>query len=87
MAVGGSGAEPFWLDFVRTRRGVTLVVCDAHEGLKAAVTKMPRTTWRRRGSPGPPGQQRRGGRRPPPSGRGFGGTGRGRLGPRRGGNA
>ena len=52
MAVGASEAEPFWLDFLRslTRRGlrgVKLVVSDAHEGLKTAVTKVLRATWQR----------------------------------------
>jgi transposase-like protein len=52
MAVGASEAETFWLDFLRslTRRGlrgVKLVVSDAHEGLKAAVTKVLRATWQR----------------------------------------
>jgi putative transposase len=52
MAVGSSEAEPFWLDFLRVLarrglRGVKLVVSDAHEGLKAAVTKVLRATWRR----------------------------------------
>ncbi|CAH0316410.1 IS256 family transposase [Roseomonas sp. CECT 9278] len=52
MAIGSSEAEPFWLDFLRTlqRRGlagVKLVVSDAHEGLKAAVTKVLRATWQR----------------------------------------
>ena len=52
MAVGSSEAEPFWLGFLRTlaRRGlagVKLVISDAHEGLKAAVTKVLRATWQR----------------------------------------
>jgi putative transposase len=52
MAVGSSEAEPFWLEFLCTlkRRGlasVKLVVSDAHEGLKAAVTKLLRATWQR----------------------------------------
>jgi putative transposase len=52
MAVGSSEAEPFWLDFLRTLKrrglaGVKLVVSDAHEGLKAAVTKVLRVTWQR----------------------------------------
>jgi transposase-like protein len=52
MAVGSSEAEPFWLDFLRALarrglRGVKLVVSDAHEGLKAAVTKVLRATWQR----------------------------------------
>ena len=52
MAVGSSEAEPFWLDLLRTLKrrglaGVKLVVSDAHEGLKAAVTKVLRATWQR----------------------------------------
>jgi transposase-like protein len=52
MAVGSSEAEPFWIDFLRTLKrrglaGVKLVVSDAHEGLKAAVTKVLRATWQR----------------------------------------
>ena len=52
MAIGSSEAEPFWLDFLRTLKrrglaGVKLVVSDAHEGLKAAVTKVLRATWQR----------------------------------------
>ena len=52
MAVGASGAETFWLDFLRSLarrglRGVKLVISDAHEGLKAAVTKVLRATWQR----------------------------------------
>jgi putative transposase len=45
MTIGNSEAEPFWTEFLRslTRRGlrgVKLVVSDAHEGLKAAITKV-----------------------------------------------
>jgi putative transposase len=52
MAVGSSEAEPFWLDFLRSLKrrglaGVKLVVSDAHEGLKAAVTRVLRATWQR----------------------------------------
>ncbi len=52
MAVGSSEAEPFWLDFLRTLKrrglaGVKLVISDAHEGLKATVTKVLRATWQR----------------------------------------
>lgn len=52
MAVGSSEAEAFWLDFLRTLKrrglaGVKLVVPDAHEGLKAAVTKVLRAPWQR----------------------------------------
>lgn len=52
MAVGASEAEPFWTQFLRslTRRGlrgVKLVISDAHEGLKAAVPKVPKASWQR----------------------------------------
>jgi putative transposase len=52
VATGPSEAEPFWTDFLRslTRRGlrgVKLVISDAHEGLKAAVAKVLKTTWQR----------------------------------------
>ncbi len=52
MAIGASEAETFRLDFRRalTRRGprgVKLVISDAHEGRKAAVTKVLRATWQR----------------------------------------
>jgi transposase-like protein len=45
MQIGTSEAEPIWTEFLRklTRRGlrgVKLVVSDAHEGIKAAVTKV-----------------------------------------------
>ena len=52
MDIGPSEAEPIWTDFLRklTRRGlrgVKLVISDAHEGLKAAVTKVLGATWQR----------------------------------------
>lgn len=52
VATGPSKAEPFWTDFLRglTRRGlrgVKLVISDAHEGLKAAVSKVLKTSWQR----------------------------------------
>ena len=52
MAIGSSEAESFWLDFLRGLarrglRGVKLVISDAHEGLRAAVTKVLRATWQR----------------------------------------
>jgi transposase-like protein len=52
MAVGPSEAETFWTDFLRglARRGLRggrLVISDAHEGLKAAVSKILRATWQR----------------------------------------
>ena len=52
MRVGPSEAEPFWTDFLRSLmrrglRGVKLVISDAHEGLKAAVSKVFNATWQR----------------------------------------
>jgi putative transposase len=52
VATGASEAEPFWTEFLRslTRRGlrgVKLVISDAHEGLKAAINKVLKTTWQR----------------------------------------
>jgi putative transposase len=52
MAIGASEAETSWLDFLRSLtcrglRGVKLVISDAHEGLKAAVTKVVHATWQR----------------------------------------
>ena len=52
MTVGNSEAEPFWTEFLRSlvRRGlsgVKLVISDAHEGIKAAVTKVLGATWQR----------------------------------------
>jgi len=52
LKVGPSEAEPFWTEFLRslTRRGlrgVKLVISDAHEGLKAAASKVLKSTWQR----------------------------------------
>jgi putative transposase len=52
MTIGASEAETFWTDFLRklTRRGlrgVKLVISDAHEGLKAAITKVLNASWQR----------------------------------------
>jgi putative transposase len=52
LEVGTSEAEPVWTDFLRDLarrglRGVKLVISDAHEGIKAAVTKVLSTTWQR----------------------------------------
>ncbi len=52
MTTGNSEAKPFWVEFLRslTRRGlrgVKLVVSDAHEGLKAAITRVLSATWQR----------------------------------------
>ena len=52
MTIGCSEAETFWTEFLRklTRRGlrgVKLVVSDAHEGIKASVSKVLSATWQR----------------------------------------
>jgi transposase-like protein len=52
MTVGHSEAEPFWVEFLRSLRrrglrGVKLVTSDAHEGLKAAITKVLGASWQR----------------------------------------
>jgi putative transposase len=52
LQIGASEAEPFWTEFLRslTRRGlrgVKLVISDAHEGIKAAVSKVFCATWQR----------------------------------------
>jgi transposase-like protein len=52
MDIGPSEAETFWTSFLRTlaRRGlhgVKLVVSDAHEGIKAAVSRIFTATWQR----------------------------------------
>ena len=52
MTVGHSEAEPFWVEFLRSLarrglRGVKLVISDAHEGLKAAISKILSATWQR----------------------------------------
>jgi putative transposase len=52
MDIGPSEAETFWLEFPRKLKrrgpaGVKLVISDAHEGIKAAVSKVFRATWRR----------------------------------------
>ena len=52
MDVGPSEAETFWTAFLRKLarrglRGVKLVISDAHEGIKAAVTKVLSATWQR----------------------------------------
>jgi len=52
MALGPSEAETFRTEFLRslTRRGLRgmkLVISDAHEGLKAAVSKVLHATWQR----------------------------------------
>src|SRR6476469_5825411 len=52
LHIGPSEAEPFWSAFLRdlNRRGlkgVKLVISDAHEGLKAAITRVVGATWQR----------------------------------------
>jgi len=52
MDIGPSEAEVFWTEFLRKLarrglRGVKLVVSDAHEGIKAAVSKLLCATWQR----------------------------------------
>ena len=52
MDIGPSEAETFWTTFLRklTRRGlrgVKLMISDAHEGIKAAVSRILTATWQR----------------------------------------
>ncbi|MBB4200834.1 transposase-like protein [Rhodoblastus sphagnicola] len=52
MEIGVSEAATFWIEFLRklTRRslrGVKLVISDAHEGIKAAVSRVLSATWQR----------------------------------------
>jgi transposase-like protein len=52
MDIGPSEAETFWTAFLRKLarrglRGVKLVISDAHEGLKAAISKVLSATWQR----------------------------------------
>jgi putative transposase len=52
LTIGASEAETFWTDFLRKLarrglRGVRLVISDAHEGIKAAVSKVLSASWQR----------------------------------------
>jgi putative transposase len=52
LEIGTSEAEPIWTEFLRklTRRGlrgVKLVISDAHESIKMAVSKVLNATWQR----------------------------------------
>jgi putative transposase len=52
MDIGPSEAETFWTEFLRklARRGlkgVKLVISDAHEGIKAAIARLPGASWQR----------------------------------------
>ena len=53
MDIGPSEAETFWTGFLRKLarrglRGVKLVISDAHEGVKANVSKVLNASWQRR---------------------------------------
>jgi transposase-like protein len=52
VGLGASEAQEFWVEFLRSlvRRGlqgVQLVISDAHEGLKAAITQVFNASWQR----------------------------------------
>jgi putative transposase len=52
LDIGASEAATFWIEFMRKLRrrgmkGVKLVVSDAHEGLKAAISQTLNATWQR----------------------------------------
>src|SRR6202035_5024680 len=52
LGIGPSEAEPFWSSFIkglvkRGVRGVKLVISDAHDGLRPAITRVLRATWQR----------------------------------------
>lgn len=52
LDIGASEAETFWIEFLRKLarrglRGVKLVISDAHEGLKSAITRVLGATWPR----------------------------------------
>jgi putative transposase len=52
LGIGPSEAETFWSGFVkglvkRGLKGVKLVVSDAHDGLRHAITRVLRATWQR----------------------------------------
>jgi hypothetical protein len=52
MAIGASEAETFWTDFLRSLarrglRGVKLIISDAHEGIKASVSRVFSAAWQR----------------------------------------
>ena len=52
LHIGPSEAEMFWSDFLKKLRargphGVKLVISDAHEGLKAAISRVMNATWQR----------------------------------------
>ena len=52
LKVGASEAEPFWTEFLRSLnrrglRGVKLVISDSHEGIKAAIGRVIKSSWQR----------------------------------------
>lgn len=52
LHIGPSEAETFWSAFLKSLvkrglRGVKLVISDAHEGLKGAITRVMNATWQR----------------------------------------
>ncbi len=52
LHIGPSEAEPFWSGFLKSLarrglKGVKLVISDAHEGLKAAISRVLRASWQR----------------------------------------
>ena len=52
MAIGASEAETFWVDFLRRLKrrglaGVKLVISDAHDGLRHAITRVLSASWQR----------------------------------------
>ncbi|MBB4860814.1 transposase-like protein [Novosphingobium chloroacetimidivorans] len=52
LHIGPSEAEPFWTTFLkdlvrRGLQGMKLAISDAHEGLKAAITRVVGATWQR----------------------------------------
>src|SRR3954465_10858931 len=52
LGIGPSEAEPFWSNFIkglvrRGLKGVKLVISDAHEGLRLAITRVLSAAWQR----------------------------------------
>lgn len=52
LGIGPSEAEPFWSSFLkglvkRGLKGVKLVISDAHDGLRLAITRVLGATWQR----------------------------------------
>ena len=52
LGLGDSEAQVFWVDFLRRLRqrglsGVQLIISDAHEGLKAAISQVFTASWQR----------------------------------------